>query len=748
MIEQKLRDGMIVGQMHACLRDVGRIAGGCVTAGRLTVEECERLGEYAVSLAKNHAEATRKWAEAVEFGKKQPLEKTPYVAYNGEGHAVGWDEVVDPNDYKIVDERWLERETVAEPKDSSWNPCKELSDYLKLLFKPGDKIMFCTDPWKREGEDKWLPSKGSTRTYESMMKSLVKNTQDGFEEAVGTLNNDESGAWIRINPFDGEGSKDANVTDFRHVLVEFDNKPIDEQVAIYRKLELPCRCIVHSGGKSAHAIVSVDAENLEEYRQRVDFLFKVMTDNGLKFDKQNRNPSRYSRLPGVLRNGKKQYLIDRECGKASWDEWEDWIKEQNDDLPDFEPMTDEVFDNPPPLKDELISGVLRVSDNMIISGPSKAGKSFLLIELCVAVASGGEWIGHKCRQGNVLYVNLELNSSSCVHRVVDVCKELGVKAPMIGKNPSLFMWNLRGKAEAINKLAPRLIRRATKSTKFAMIVIDPAYMVFPGDENSSEDAGTFMKSLIKIAKECNSAIVLCHHHSKGFKGDKGFADNASGSGVFGRAPDAILDLLHLDASTAVDTLRDRYICNRMSEVATRENFGDESWKRQCSQDDLVVVNRLMGALESIFKDPDQMDAIRKAKAQVEEEFESVTGWRVSYLLRDLRSPKPKNLYFKYPCHIVDDEDTLKDAAPEGAQNFQRGRQRQPKEKKTNISPILEFKQIVECDPNDHWTIEKAKDRFGKAESTIWNWIKRLGWTVKHGVILVEGKDLKQNDIPF
>ena len=55
---------------------------------------------------------------------------------------------------------------------------------IQLFFKPGEKIMFCTDPWKREGEDKWLPSKGTTRTYEEMLHSLEKNTSDGFEEAV------------------------------------------------------------------------------------------------------------------------------------------------------------------------------------------------------------------------------------------------------------------------------------------------------------------------------------------------------------------------------------------------------------------------------------------------------------------------------------------------------------------------------------------------------------------------------------
>lgn len=58
-------------------------------------------------------------------------------------------------------------------------------------------------------------------------------------------------------------------------------------------MQLPIACLVYSGGKSLHAIVRVDAPNYEEYRKRVDFLYEVCDKNGLKVDRQNRNPSRY-----------------------------------------------------------------------------------------------------------------------------------------------------------------------------------------------------------------------------------------------------------------------------------------------------------------------------------------------------------------------------------------------------------------------------------------------------------------------
>ena len=83
-------------------------------------------------------------------------------------------------------------------------------------------------------------------------------------------------------------------------------------------MELPVACLVHSGKKSLHAIVRIDAADYAEYRKRVDYLYAVCKKNGLEIDTQNRNPSRLSRMPGVMRQGHKQFLVDTNIGKASF----------------------------------------------------------------------------------------------------------------------------------------------------------------------------------------------------------------------------------------------------------------------------------------------------------------------------------------------------------------------------------------------------------------------------------------------
>ena len=739
MVEAKLHEGMYDGNMHACLRDVGRIAGGCYAAGRLTQDELDSLGALAVSLSRNKSMGERKWKEAVAFGQKQPLDRSVATHIPSESsHAIGWDEVVNPDEYKIVDTNWLETEVVSEPE--KWNPCAQLREYLTALFEPDEHVAYCTDPFERDGH--FIPTQGVYhKTVSEILKSLKKNSKVGFEEAVGTPN-EKCGAWIVINPVDGKGRKDENVTDFRYALIESDTKPVDEQVAIYKKLELPCVCIVHSGGKSAHAIVRVNAPTIEEYRKRVNFLYEVCANNGLPVDKQNRNPSRYSRMPGVMRDGKKQFIIERNCGKASWEEWEDWIKDLNDDLPEFEPLTEEDLHNPPPLASELISGILRVNHKLCIVGPSKAGKSFLLIELAIAVAEGAQWLGRQCRQGRVLYINLELDKNSCTRRFVDVYSALGIPPQHYS---FIDRWNLRGRTMPLDKLTPKLIRRAAKRG-YELVIIDPIYKVLTGDENSASEMAAFCNLFDRISKDCGCAIVYCHHHSKGSQGDKRSMDRASGSGVFARDPDAMIDLLPLDAESARAVLQQRMECDAMI-AAILANADGQAALDMISQDDKIVPNRLEGVLLELWGE-ERLDGIRKARQAAAKECESITGWRASFTLREFATPKPQNFWFAYPRHLTDDENYLADATPEGEQLPGRRSSARRDKKPPKQDKLTAFKQIVECDPSQVWTVRKAIEQFGVSHQAVSKWCKALGWSIKKGTICTPQPEENDDDPPF
>lgn len=427
------------------------------------------------------------------------------------------------------------------PPDA-WDPAKDLITYLELLFDPDDKVGYVTNDVWQDADGRWVPSKGVyDRTAAELISSIRKHPDD-LGATIGDWK-PEVGAWIRFNPVDGAGVKNENVTRFRYALVESDTLSIAEQDVLFRKLELPIVALVHSGGKSLHAIVHIDAENYEEYRKRVDFLYDFLEKNGVAIDRQNRNPSRLSRMPGVTRNGNRQYLAATNIGRKSWIDWMDFVEGVSDELPDMEPLSS-YRDDPPPLPEELIAGILRRGHKLLISGSSKAGKSFLLMELCVAIAEGRTWLDFPCKKGRVLYVNLEIDPASAVNRFFKIYEALGIPALRMD---DIILWNLRGHAVPLDQLVPKLIRRV-RDLNLDAIVIDPIYKVIMGDENNASEMGAFCNQFDKICAATGCSSIYCHHHSKGAQGMKKAMDRASGSGVFARDPDAQLDMIELELS--------------------------------------------------------------------------------------------------------------------------------------------------------------------------------------------------------
>ena len=211
-----------------------------------------------------------------------------------------------------------------------------------------------------------------------------------------------------------------------------------------------------------------------------------------------------------------------------------------DKLPPPFVWTNDFTDFPEP-PEAMIEGILRKGHKMLLAGPSKVGKSYLLQELCIAHADGREWLGFKCRKSKVAYVNLEIDQYSCLNRFREIYKALGSK---LETNGNLGVWNLTGHTKPLDQMCDKLIRDIRKYG-YELVVLDPAYKILMGDENNATEMSRFFGELDKICKKTEAAVILCHHHSKGYQGNKRSMDRASGSGVFARDPDAILDLLEM-----------------------------------------------------------------------------------------------------------------------------------------------------------------------------------------------------------
>jgi len=692
-VAKMLDAGMYQGNMHVCLRGAGRLAGGFIATGTLKVGDVESLKQMAVSRSIDKKLGAYTFSKAVDDGRKDPLaledcSQPESVKYGFDdelprpkGRTVARDATADDQAMPdkpakkyatILDQSWVSSaELPPPPTEAKWQ-VEQVKRYLKNMFAPEDIVGVNLDAWQREGEGRWLPGKGVWDRTAGELLSMIDKKKGNLSNVLGD-GNKEAGAWVRMNPLDGKGCDDSNVAVLRHALLEADEGDLGRQLQIIRELQIPCSCIVHSGGKSIHALVRVDAANMEEYKNRVDYLYGVARANGLKNDGACKNPSRLSRLPGFERGDKKQYIIADRCGQEKWTDWVEWVEDQKDDLPNFESLGDMDFDDLPPLNQEIIGGILRKGHKMTLTGPSKGGKTWDLLELCAAFACGGKWHGWQCTVERTLYVNLELDAISLKHRMRDVFVEQGIDFKY---RKMIDVWNLRGKARPLDKLAPKLIRRAMKMG-YSVIVIDPVYKILTGDENNASEMSLFTNLFDTISEQLRCAVVCCHHHSKGSQGAKRASDRGSGSGVFSRAPDAILDLVELLITPDARKQLFRLMGSRALVSAATARGIDAVDKY--GQDDVGNPDGLLMSLQMDY--PDYSDAFRAALADANCAAVKMTGWRIECTLREFAKPDNAVCWFKFPIHMEDFTGMLKDAKAEGEEPAWEVQMRLKKEKK-------------------------------------------------------------------
>lgn len=207
-----------------------------------------------------------------------------------------------------------------------------------------------------------------------------------------------------------------------------------------------------------------------------------------------------------------------------------------------------------PLPDELVSGILHRGSKLVLGGGSKTFKTWTLVDLALSVAYAKPWLSFHTTPGRVLYLNFEIQEAFFQARLVHVAKAKGI--PLIPNQ--LDLWNLRGHAADYVTLIPRIIAD-TQHRNYSLIIVDPIYKLYGNvDENAAGQVGKLLNSLESLAVQSNAAIAFGAHYSKGNQATKESIDRISGSGVFARDPDSILNFTkHTaeDSFTVESTLR-------------------------------------------------------------------------------------------------------------------------------------------------------------------------------------------------
>ncbi len=189
----------------------------------------------------------------------------------------------------------------------------------------------------------------------------------------------------------------------------------------------------------------------------------------------------------------------------------------------------------------LIHGLLRRGETANLVAAAKCGKSWMSLDLALAVATGGLFLGtFQCEPGRVLLIDNELHRETLAHRMPKVMAARNIGMGLVGRK--IFVESLRGKLRDLPGMEGYF--RSLEPGRFDLIVCDAFYRFLPSgmDENDNGAMAGLYNLIDRYAQITGSSFVLIHHTSKGDQSQKSITDVGSGAGAQSRAPDAHIAL--------------------------------------------------------------------------------------------------------------------------------------------------------------------------------------------------------------
>lgn len=197
------------------------------------------------------------------------------------------------------------------------------------------------------------------------------------------------------------------------------------------------------------------------------------------------------------------------------------------------------------LRQFVVDGLFRSGETVNVIGAPKAGKSFLLMQMLLSIASGRDWLGRATLQGPVLLIDNELHRETLLDRFKRVANAMAIDFDAI----DFDVTSLRGQLRDIDWIQ-KYVSRLAKT--YCAIGIDAFYRTLPKGISESDNAqmASVYNLIDLLASNSDAAIILNHHASKGEQGQKNVTDVGSGAGVISRAADCHLIIRRHELPTA------------------------------------------------------------------------------------------------------------------------------------------------------------------------------------------------------
>src|SRR5574343_1143001 len=153
----------------------------------------------------------------------------------------------------------------------------------------------------------------------------------------------------------------------------------------------------------------------------------------------------------------------------------------------------------------LVKHWLQNNALIMVHGPSGGGKTFVVLDWCLRMASGApDWCGHKVKAGNVVYLageghhGLRGRIAAWKHH-----HQAGHLAMWLSKD-GCDLNTPTGYLQVVKHL--RILPERP-----SVIVVDTLHRFLSGDENSAQDAKTMLDACNSLMNEFCCSVILVHH---------------------------------------------------------------------------------------------------------------------------------------------------------------------------------------------------------------------------------------------
>lgn len=174
----------------------------------------------------------------------------------------------------------------------------------------------------------------------------------------------------------------------------------------------------------------------------------------------------------------------------------------------------------------------------LLAGRPKVGKSWLSMQIALAVATGGMALGQRVVQGRVLYLALEDSERRLQQRM----KAQGWPADMPGQVKFMLSEAFRNEIEYLNTGGGKRLIRHLEKEQYRLVVIDTFSRAFRGDQNDSSEMTAALDLLQSTVNRLALACIIIDHHTKPKGVDPNPIDDILGSSAKAAVPDTLIGL--------------------------------------------------------------------------------------------------------------------------------------------------------------------------------------------------------------